>query len=243
MHKSSKRAQIKGFVTNCNSAGAASASSTVFVSPRLEGQTQEGIRPHVSYEFSLKDHYRWLLETWSFGHVLTLGSPPAVLSFGATAAAMPSCPEDEHQFINGSRRNLMVVEEASCWALPRKESLHGSHMWTQHGPQAAPRRLDPSPQLWSCGCWTFLLTAGGCGGAGRGQAWERSPSGGHPGSKTDVFQPSNQTHDTFLPKPRSTCVFEWHGERHGGLPPKKGEPLKQQVEMPLQTGGKPSKKQ
>lgn len=137
----------------------------------------------------------------------------------------------------------MAVEEASCWALPGKDSLHGSHMWTQHGPQAALSCLDKPAQLRSCGCWSFVLIAGGCSGDGRGKAWEHSPSGGHTGSETDVFPPSNRKRDIFLPKPRSAYVFERHGEKHGDLPPKKGEPLKQQVEMPLQTGGKPSKKQ
>lgn len=38
-------------------------------------------------------------------------------------------------------------------------------------------------------------------------------------------------------------MFEWPGEKLGGLPPKKREPSEQRVEMPLQTGGMPRKKQ
>lgn len=45
----------------------------------------------------------------------------------------------------------------------------------------------------------------------------------------------------FLPQSRISCVFEWPGEKLGGLPPKKREPSEQQVEMPLQTGGMPRK--
>lgn len=52
---------------------------------------------------------------------------PLVFSPGA-AAATPSCPEHEHQFINRGRRSSMVVEEASRWALPGKDSLLGSRM-------------------------------------------------------------------------------------------------------------------
>lgn len=175
--------------------------------------------------------------------MLAPGLPRVVLSFGATAAAVPSSPEDEGQFINGGRGSPTVVGEGLCWDLPGKDSLHGSHMWTQRGPQAALSCLDTSSQLRSCGCRSSVRMAGGCSGDGRGQAWECSPSGGHTGIETDGFPPSNQTQDFFLPKPRSAYAFERHGERRGGLPPKKGEPLKQQTEMPLQTGGKPSRKQ
>lgn len=68
------------------------------MSPELEG-----MRPPSSDEFSLEDHHRWLLETWSFGHVLALALLCVVLSFGAAAAAMPSSPEDEGWFIAGGR--------------------------------------------------------------------------------------------------------------------------------------------
>lgn len=132
--------------------------------------------------------------------------PELSFSFGATTAAVPSSPEDEHGFISGSEESPRVVKEASCWALARKDSLHGSHMWTQRGPRAAPSCLDTSPQLWSGGCWSYVLTAGGCSGDGRGQAWERSPPRGHTSSETDIVPPSNQKHAIFLPKPRSACV-------------------------------------
>jgi len=127
----------------------------------------------------------------------------------------------------GGEGSPSVAEEASCWASPGKDSLHGSHMWTQRGPQAAPSRPDASPRLRPCGCRSLVLPAGGCSGGGRGQAWERSPAAGHTGSETQVFPSSNQNHDLFLPflpKLRSARVLERRGERRGGLPPRKGEP-------------------
>lgn len=76
------------------------------------------------------------------------------------------------------------------------------------GPTMAPRQHWVVKmhllKLWSCGCWALVLMARG---DERGQMWERSPSRRHIGSKPDVFQPSNQNHYIFLPKPRSACVF------------------------------------